>query len=357
MKKKHLRTKVLHIVGARPQFMKLLPLYIEMDKNDFSQKILHTGQHYDNNMSKIFFDQLEIPTPDYNLNINGLSHGAMTGRMIEEIEKILINTRFDFIIIYGDTNSTVAGAIAAKKMNTIVVHVEAGIRNNDMKMPEEINRILSDRIADILFCNSKINLDNLISEGFDNFDSTVKISGDLMLDCLLRVKNKIKGPIQSDYVLVTCHRESNTSEENLRNIIKALNHISKTNKIIFPVHPRTKKKLKIFKIKTNFDLLEPMDYIKFLGFLDKCKYIITDSGGAIREAYWLQKPSLLILEKPIWPELVDFGLNTKPLTNQILEKFAQLDKISNEFKNGILGEGNASKIITETILNYATRKL
>ena len=148
--------KVLHVVGARPQFMKLLPLYLEMSNNQIDQEILHTGQHFDEIMSDVFFSQLGIPKPNYNLNINNLSHGAMTGRMIEEIEKILLNNSFDFLIIYGDTNSTLAGAIAAKKLGIKVVHIESGVRNHDNSMPEEINRILADRISDFLFCNTKL---------------------------------------------------------------------------------------------------------------------------------------------------------------------------------------------------------
>ena len=146
---------VIHIVGARPQFMKLMPLYRELDLNHFHQEILHTGQHFDSNMSKVFFSELEIPIPDYNLNINSLSHGAMTGKMIEEIENILLKKKYDYVIVYGDTNSTLAGAIASKKCKIKLVHIEAGVRNYDMDMPEEINRVITDRISDLLFCPTK----------------------------------------------------------------------------------------------------------------------------------------------------------------------------------------------------------
>ena len=346
--------KVIHIVGARPQFMKLSPLYNEMKKNNFNQKIIHTGQHYDDIMSKVFFEQLGIPSPDFNLNINNLPHGAMTGRMIEDIEKILITSSFDYVIVYGDTNSTFAGALTGKKMGLKIVHIESGVRNDDMNMPEEINRVLSDRISDILFCNSDRSIKNLVSEGYKNFDCIIQNSGDLMYDCFLNFKNKIIKPSNSEYVLVTCHRESNTSENNLKEIIKALNHLSKEHEIIFPIHPRTKAKMDSLDIKLEFDSINPVDYFNFIGLLKNCKYLITDSGGAVRESYWLNKPSLLLLEKPLWPELVEAGvcLNTIPKFDQIISQFSSLKNINDKFPKGIFGDGKASSIITENLMKH-----
>ena len=199
---------ILHVVGARPQFMKLYPLYIEMKKKGINQKILHTGQHFDDKMSNIFFEEMNIPNPNYNLNIHSLPHGSMTGKMIEEIEKIILNEDFDYVIVYGDTNSTLAGAIAAKKLKIKVVHIESGVRNFDNNMPEEINRVITDRISDLLFCSTEKSLNNLKKEGYLDFDCEIINVGDLMYDCMLLFKDKINNHTdQSQHILVTCHRK------------------------------------------------------------------------------------------------------------------------------------------------------
>ena len=223
--------KILHIVGARPQFIKLGPLYTEMKVSGFDQSILHTGQHYDKNMSDVFFEELKIPTPDYNLNIHSLSHGAMTGRMIEQIESILLNNVFDYVVVYGDTNSTLAGALAAKKLNIKIIHIEAGVRNYDNSMPEETNRILTDHISDLLLCVTDLGVDNLKEEGFCS--SIIHNVGDLMLDSALLYNNQ---PAKDgDFILVTCHRASNTTKKELTNIIDALNVLSIDHDIVFPI--------------------------------------------------------------------------------------------------------------------------
>ena len=346
--------KVLHIVGARPQFMKLLPLYIEMKNNNFNQEILHTGQHFDKTMSDVFFDQLKIPTPDYHLNINNLSHGAMTGRMIEDIEMVLLKEKHDFIIIYGDTNSTLAGAIAAKKLGIKVVHIESGVRNHDNSMPEEINRILSDRISDLLFCNTSHTFNNLVNEGQKNFDSKIEVSGDLMFDCLKIFESKFIETDIKNYILITCHRASNTELKSLKNILNALNILSEKYKIVFPVHPRTKKIIKEHKINLNFNLDTPKDYLTFMGLVKGSKFVLTDSGGLVREAYWMKKKSLFILNKPVWPELNEAGvsINCRPTTKSILTSFNRLESMDINFIEGLLGDGNASTYITESLLSY-----
>ncbi len=346
--------KVLHVVGARPQFMKLLPLYLEMSKNQINQEILHTGQHFDEIMSDVFFSQLEIPKPNYNLNINNLSHGAMTGRMIEEIEKILLNKSYEFLIIYGDTNSTLAGAISAKKMGVKIIHIESGVRNYDPSMPEETNRILSDRISDLLFCNSNLAINNLKKEGFELFESKIILSGDLMFDCLKIFESRFIIPNYNDYILVTCHRASNTEKNNLENIIDALNSLSHNHKIIFPIHPRTKKIIEKYNLKLNFSLSPPQDYFCFMGLIKNAKFIITDSGGLIREAYWMKKKSMLLLEKPLWPELVEsnVSINCQPIKSSILSSFSKLSELDFVFPEGILGDGKARSIIVNSIINY-----
>ena len=349
--------KILHIVGARPQFMKLAPLYQEIKNRKIDQSILHTGQHFDYKMSSIFFNELDIPEPDYNLNINSLSHGSMTGRMIEQIENILLEIDFDYVIVYGDTNSTLAGAIAAKKLVVKVVHIEAGVRNNDVFMPEEINRVLTDRISDILLCATEKSYNNLIKEGYLNFNCEIKCVGDIMLDCIEVFKDKIKEPINSDYVLVTCHRESNTTLNKISNIISALNKINTNQTVLFSVHPRTRKIIDKCKIKPEFECIDPVGYFDFLGLLKNCKYLITDSGGAVREAYFFKKPSLLLLEDPLWPELVEAKvcINCNTDKNKILESFLLLEKLNCDFKSGIFGDGNSRSLIVNSIFNYDNR--
>ena len=349
--------KILHIVGARPQFMKLAPLYQEIKNRKIDQSILHTGQHFDYTMSSIFFHELDIPEPDYNLNINSLRHGSMTGRMIEQIENILLKIDFDYVIVYGDTNSTLAGAIAAKKLGIKVVHIEAGVRNNDDFMPEEINRVLTDRIADILLCATEKSYNNLIKEGYLNFNCQIKYVGDLMLDCTKVFKDKIKEPLNSDFVLVTCHRAGNTTLNKISNIISALNKINTNQTVLFSVHPRTRKIIDKCKIKPEFECIDPVGYFDFLGLLKNCKYLITDSGGAVREAYFFKKPSLLLLEDPLWPELVEAKvcINCNTDKNKILESFLLLEKLNCDFKSGIFGDGNSRSLIVNSIFNYDNR--
>ncbi len=341
--------KVIHIVGARPQFIKLAPLFYKMRDNKFIQEILHTGQHYDDNMSKMFFSTLNIPEPNYNLSINNLSHGAMTGRMIENIEKILINKEFDYVVLYGDTNSTLAGAIAARKLGFRIIHIEAGVRNHDKNMPEEINRALTDRISDLLFCSSAISYDNLINEGFINLNCKLANVGDLMFETLIRNFNNEDSTV-SNNILFTCHREDNLRKGNLSQIITSINKLSDNYKIIFPAHPSTRNKLKKYKLKCNFDVLEPMSYRILLEEIGKSKFVITDSGGLIKEAYWLKKPSLSIMNTPVWPELIKakVSFNSFPESSDILSEFLRLDQVSS-FPDNIFGNGSASESILKII--------
>jgi UDP-GlcNAc3NAcA epimerase len=290
-----------------------------------------------------------IPEPDYNLNIHSLSHGAMTGRMIEEIEKLLLNFKFDYIIVYGDTNSTLAGTIAASKLNIKIVHVEAGVRNYDNTMPEEINRIVTDRLSDILLCCTDEGVMNLNKEGISYGTNT----GDLMYDALLLFKDKIKKKNIDPYVLVTCHRASNTNKKTLTEIINALNTLSKDTNIVFPIHPRTKKIISTLDITPNFKTIEPVSYIEMLELINNCKFVITDSGGVVREAYFLNKPSLLLLKNPLWPELTKSKVcfNCSPTTSKILLEFNKLKKLNLQFPKNLLGDGNSRKYIVDKILN------
>ena len=344
---------VIHIVGARPQFVKLAPLYHQMNNAGFSQEILHTGQHYDSNMSDNFFTTLDIPSPNFNLAVNNLSHGAMTGRMIEKIEQILQNKSYNYIILYGDTNSTLAGAIAGKKLKFKIIHIESGVRNNDNFMPEEINRVLTDRISDLLFCSSYLSYNNLINEGLKFNNNNCYNVGDLMFESFVNNYKNNCNDI-SNNILFTCHREENVTKNNLVEIISALNELSKQFKIIFPAHPSTKNKIIKYGIECNFQILDPMLYRDLLDQIAKSKFIITDSGGLIKEAYWLEKPSLSIMRKPVWPELLDANVsyNAAPAHRDIINGFQKLELIK-KFKKGIFGSGDTSKRIVDIIIkNY-----
>ena len=241
--------KILTVIGARPQFIKAAAVSHTFQKyQEINEVILHTGQHYDKSMSQVFFEDLNIPKPKYNLDLGGLSHGAMTGRMIEGIENICLKERPDIVLVYGDTNSTIAGALAAKKIHIKVAHVEAGLRSHNMKMPEEINRILTDRISDFLFCPTENAVKNLQLEGVDSLKTPTINAGDVMLDAVKIFSEKSILPelnIKNRFILCTIHRAENTDDPTrISSIFKALTAISKEVQIILPIHPRTKKIIK-----------------------------------------------------------------------------------------------------------------
>ena len=306
--------KIVTVIGARPQFIKASSLSREISKHAaIDEVIIHTGQHFDKNMSKIFFDEMEIPIPKYNLEINSLSHGAMTGRMLEEIEKVLLIEKPDWLVVYGDTNSTLAGALAAKKMHIKVAHIEAGLRSFDSKMPEEINRILTDNISDMLFCPTESAIENLTNEGF--FKKNVKIvkCGDIMYDSAMYYKNKAKNSldITNGFILATIHRQENTDDrEKLSKIISSFNELVKLGeRIILPIHPRTKKLIEKFNLKVDFTIIEPVGYLEMIDLLDKCKIVITDSGGLQKEAYFFNKFCITLRDTTEWVELIENEVN------------------------------------------------
>jgi len=340
----------LHIVGARPQFMKLSPLYDEMVNKNLECKILHTGQHFDTNMSDIFFEELGIPKPHYNLNINSLSNTYMTSLMMKGIEDVLVNDNFHSVIVYGDTNSTLAGALVGRQLNLNVIHIESGVRNNDEVMPEETNRIITDRISDILFCVSPDGVKNLQSEGCW-YNSKIYCCGDLMYDSVLKFKKKSETLINNygDYVLVTIHRASNTDDKNiLREIVDNLNEINKDIKVVFPIHPRTKNMISGMKI--DFELIEPVGYVEMLNLINNSKFVITDSGGVVRESYWFKKPSLLLLDKPLWPELIEMGVCVNTHPSSMMSGYNSIKENNFNFIEGIYGDGKTSEKITKHIL-------
>ncbi len=380
--------KIISIVGARPQFIKVMPLIRAIEKYNKSgnprlswssnprvlrtqiQHILvHTGQHYDYEMSKVFFDELNIPEPDYNLGVGSGFHGQQTGEMLKRIEKVLIKENPDWVLVYGDTNSTLAGALAAKKLHIPLAHIEAGLRSYNREMPEETNRVLTDHCSDILFCPTENAVKNLKKEGFTNIINNgklVKFSsklpnnqitqspylpsprplwerervrgklpnnpitqspivinvGDIMYDALLMClpiaekKSKILHKLNlkpKEYYLATIHRAENTDNtDRLKNILKALIEISKHKPVVFPIHPRTRKRSKSFDISlptSNFLLINPVSYLDMLILEKNALEILTDSGGVQKEAYLLKVPCVTLREETEWIETVEAGWN------------------------------------------------
>ena len=353
--------KILTIVGARPQFVKAAVLSRIIASRDGVEEILvHTGQHYDANMSDIFFEEMEIPKPKYNLDVNSLSHGAMTGRMLEKIEEVLTIEKPDLLLVYGDTNSTLAGALAAKKMHIPVAHVEAGLRSFNMQMPEEINRILTDRISDFLFCPTQAAIDNLKAEGFDNFDNQYFLSGDVMQDAALFYKNKAHVACESipklgdePFVLCTIHRQENTDHpDRLKAIVAALNEINETKKVVMTVHPRTKKIMENSGLNIHFTCIDPVGYLDMILLLQKCDLVMTDSGGLQKEAYFFHKPCITLRDQTEWVELVENGFNSVVGVDSklIQEAYTHFASANLNFEKELYGGGSAGVNMINTLL-------
>jgi len=356
-----LQLKIVTVVGARPQFIKAAAVSREIAKHpEIQEVIVHTGQHFDANMSDIFFEEMQIPRPHYNLQINSIGHGAMTGRMLEKIEEILIREQPHYVMVYGDTNSTLAGALAAKKLHIRVVHVEAGLRSFNMRMPEEINRILTDRISDILCCPTDNAVDNLRNEGFNRFDCTVVNTGDVMQDAAVfyssrsAYKSNIMKTLEldrKDFVLCTIHRAENTDDlSRLNSIVDALNEISRQIAIILPLHPRTNKIIASSQHTLQFQSIKPVGYFDMLELLKHTKVVMTDSGGLQKEAYFFQKPCITFRDETEWVELVETRTNilAGAVTSNIIAAYQSLSRAQSTFRTDLYGGGTAaSKIIKE----------
>ena len=308
--------KILTIVGARPQFIKAAAIsHVIRDKyaDSICEDILHTGQHYDDTMSGRFFSELDIPLPKYNLGVGSCGHGAQTAAMLKGIEEVLLSTHYDGVLVYGDTNSTLAGALAAAKLHVPVYHVEAGLRSFNRDMPEEINRVVTDHVSSLLFAPTQTAMQNLRHEGFK--EDNVVLSGDVMLDNALHYSSlpTIRYPLPTDFILATIHRDFNTDHpERLKNILSALNRIAEqyNTKVLFPIHPRTRKQLETFNIHLSpltFHLVEPLSYLETLGALQQAHLVLTDSGGLQKEAYFCGKPCVILRPETEWVEIVDAG--------------------------------------------------
>lgn len=355
--------KIVTILGARPQFVKAAVLSRIISKyKAIEEVIIHTGQHYDANMSDIFFEEMEIPKPKYNLEIHGLSHGAMTGQMLQKIEEVLLEEKPDLIVVYGDTNSTIAGALAAKKRNIKVVHVEAGLRSFNMRMPEEINRILTDRISDLLICPTDTAIENLEKEGFLNLPSKVVKCGDIMKDAVefygkySDLKSSIISKLNlqtNGFVLATIHRQENTdSIDNLKSIFEGLEEISNKKQVVLPLHPRTKAILEKFNLKYNITIIEPVGYFDMLELLKNCNLVITDSGGLQKEAFFNKKHCIIAREETEWVELVSNGFAKIVGSNatEMINAYENFQNSTVNFEVDLYGNEVGEKIYTE-ILN------
>ncbi|WP_139959407.1 non-hydrolyzing UDP-N-acetylglucosamine 2-epimerase [Flavicella sediminum] len=310
--------KIVTILGARPQFVKAAVLSrVILKHQKIEEVIVHTGQHYDANMSSVFFDEMEIPKPSYNLNINGLGHGAMTGQMLEKIEAVLEKEQPDAVVVFGDTNSTLAGALAARKLQIKVIHIEAGLRSFNMKMPEEVNRIMTDRISDLLLCPTDSAIENLEKEGYKNLSIQVEKSGDIMKDAVSYYSSfseskstivKDLGLEKNEFVLATIHRQENTDNlEQLTNIFEGLSKIHESKRVVLPLHPRTKKILENNSLSYPVTIIDPIGYFDMLELLKNCNLVVTDSGGLQKEAFFCNKHCVIAREETEWVELVNHG--------------------------------------------------
>ncbi len=366
--------KIVTIIGARPQFIKAAAvsraiarhktLTSNIKPRTLNEVIVHTGQHYDEAMSDIFFRELEIPKPKYNLNIGSGTHGLQTGKMLTGIEDVLIKEKPDWVLIYGDTNSTLAAALAAAKLHIPVAHVEAGLRSFNRRMPEEINRIIADQLSSLLFCPSQVAVDNLAKAGINR---GVFIVGDVMADALRFAAEKSakhtrilqKHKLQPrKYLLATIHRAENTdNRDRLENIMQALSEIAKNETVVLPIHPRTRKMLGdkfIVQIKPHSSLriIDPVGYFDIIALEKSARMILTDSGGIQKEAYWLKVPCVTLRDETEWLETVENGWNILTGANS-----AKIIKAVKTFKSPakhpkLYENGKAAEKCLKTLLKY-----
>lgn len=360
--------KIMTIVGARPQFIKaaaISRIVRAQYAGAVNEFIVHTGQHFDSNMSQVFFDELDIPMPKFNLEISGGNHGAMTGKMLEGIENILLREIPQWVLVYGDTNSTLAGVLAATKLHIPVAHVEAGLRSFNMRMPEEINRIVADRLSSLLFCPTQSAVHNLANEGIQQGVLNV---GDVMYDVAKHYSNIASNQSQilstmkivpQQYALATCHRAENTDDrERLSQILEALVAISKDMPVVLPLHPRTRKLIHAFGLESNLTKLlitDPLPFLDMMALEQSAKIILTDSGGVQKEAFFYGTPCITMRDETEWVETVQMGWNclTGANTARIIQAFnnfsitAPSPPISAPY-----GTGQASSLIMERILNH-----
>ncbi len=354
--------KILTIIGARPQFIKAASVSREIAKHtSLEELIIHTGQHFDENMSEVFFNEMDIPEPKINLGIAGQTHGMMTANMIAGLEPVFMEHKPDLVLVYGDTNSTLAGALAAVKLQIPIAHIEAGLRSFNLQMPEEINRILTDRISKYLFCPTTTAIKNLDNEGFRNHDCDVIFSGDVMQDSAIYY-NKIadeKSTILSKlglkkYILCTIHRAENTDDlQRLESIFEAINTLNQELDLVIPIHPRTRKIIEQKKIKCNAVLIDPVGYFDMISLIKNSELVITDSGGLQKEAFFFKKCCVTLREETEWVELVEEGFNMLAGFDKenIITSTHTMLNAHPDFNVNLYGNGHASQHIVLHLLS------
>jgi UDP-GlcNAc3NAcA epimerase len=360
---------IFSIVGARPQFIKAATVSRSIEESlHVEETLVHTGQHYDEEMSEIFFQRLDIPKPDYNLGIGSGTHGEQTGRMLEEIERVLLKEMPDVVLVYGDTNSTLAGALAAAKLDIPIAHVEAGLRSFNRQMPEEINRVLTDHASNLLFVPTQTAIQNLKKEGIRG--EVVHMVGDVMYDAALYYGPKAKetstvlddiGLTTDEYILATIHRAENTDQaERLVSIFEALKEAAAKRDVVLPLHPRTRKSLQQVGRYEDFaraiHLIQPVGYLDMIALEKNAAVIVTDSGGVQKEAYFHKVPCLTVRDETEWIELVEAGWNELVPPDEANELPARIeDALGHEGEaNDLYGRGNASqKVVNILMEEYA----
>lgn len=364
--------KVVTIAGARPQFVKAAAFQRAIQEYNLNpsqvaiqEVLVHTGQHYDINMSDIFFQQMGLTEPNYHLGIGGVQHGAATGRMLEKIEEVLVKEKPDWVVVFGDTNSTVAGALAAVKLHIPIAHVEAGLRSFNRKMPEEINRIVSDQCADLLFTPTAQATKQLLKEGIP--ERKISEVGDLMYDIALhfqKVSLKEEGVLarygltSKQYALLTLHRAENTDQRSqFYEIIEGLISISKQIPVVFPIHPRTAKVLKEEKlenyVRQHLHIIDPVGYVEMITLTRHAQVVLTDSGGLQKEAYFFQVPCITLRTETEWIELIDHGFNVlAPLDKDaILATYERVHQKTFSWGIPLYGDGESGKKMIQELVS------
>ena len=355
--------KVLTVIGARPQFIKAAAVSRQLRASGIDELLLHTGQHYDPNMSDVFFKELEIPKPDFNLEIHSGSHGAQTGRMLEKIEAVLQEERPDWVLVYGDTNSTLAGALAAAKLHIPIAHVEAGLRSFNRRMPEEVNRVLTDHMSDLLFAPTESAVANLRKEGIP--EEKVRLVGDVMYDAALfyGAKAEKESRILEDlelearcYVLATIHRAENTDDpQRLAAIFEGLCEVASREKVVLPLHPRTRKMLEsqwlLENVRNRLTLIDPVGYLDMVMLEKNARAIATDSGGIQKEAFFYRVPCVTLRDETEWVELVESGWNkiVPPYSADVVCSSINLVFKRPEIAGDLYGDGNSAIMICNQI--------
>jgi UDP-GlcNAc3NAcA epimerase len=351
--------KIVSIVGARPQFVKAAAVSRQWVKcSDVQEVIVHTGQHFDDNMSELFFREMSIPQPKYNLGVNNLEHDNMTTLMMERLEPVLQAEKPDFVVVFGDTNSTLAGASAAKKMGLKLAHVEAGLRSFNDAMPEEYNRIQTDRLSDVLFCPTQTAVDNLLKENIDPEKQQVILCGDVMYDAAkfyAPMAQKPQVELASEFLLASVHRAENTNNsEVLLSIFAALEEIANQKQLVLPLHPRTRQKLEELNydfVHSKITFIAPVGYFEMLYLLQYCQLVLTDSGGLQKEAYFFGKQCVTLRNETEWVELVQNGVNILGGTEKEKIIHCVQQSLSQQmiFPSSLYGDGHAAEKITHIL--------